>query len=251
MTTGLIPSAVWRTSFGKDREGLIGHKIDADKLEKKVPQNLSGLDLQLSILEPLFDGATEAKPWIFDTATPSHADIALYYQLDWGEKISRGEGIANLTGGESGEQGEGSHAVFNQERYPGVCHWFERMKRYVDSLPLVETRVELGRDETVGAILHQLRDLRLGAVPLLITPGVPMKELDDRNGLTIGAHISVTPDDTGRDDPSVGTLLALSPEEVVIAPDKIDGRNPRVGELRVHFPRVGFVARPAQIDAAL
>jgi hypothetical protein len=32
-TTGLIPAAVWRTSFGQDRAGLIGHVLDADKLE--------------------------------------------------------------------------------------------------------------------------------------------------------------------------------------------------------------------------
>ena len=29
--TGLVPADVWRSSFGTDRAGLIGHKLDADK----------------------------------------------------------------------------------------------------------------------------------------------------------------------------------------------------------------------------
>lgn len=47
VATGLIPSSVWRTSFGVDRAELIGHKLDADKLEAKLPQNLANLDLHL------------------------------------------------------------------------------------------------------------------------------------------------------------------------------------------------------------
>ena len=47
VTTGLIPSSVWRTHFGTDRAGLIGHKLNPDKLEAKLPQNLSGLDMHL------------------------------------------------------------------------------------------------------------------------------------------------------------------------------------------------------------
>ena len=29
--TGLVPADVWRSGFGTDRAGLIGHKLDADK----------------------------------------------------------------------------------------------------------------------------------------------------------------------------------------------------------------------------
>lgn len=47
ITTGLIPSSVWRTHFGKDRAGLIGHALDAGKLEAKVVGNMAGLDMHL------------------------------------------------------------------------------------------------------------------------------------------------------------------------------------------------------------
>jgi hypothetical protein len=47
MTTGLIPASVWRTDFGTDRAGLIGHKLDPVKLEAKLPRNYSNLDMHL------------------------------------------------------------------------------------------------------------------------------------------------------------------------------------------------------------
>ncbi|KAK5198297.1 hypothetical protein LTR99_007454 [Exophiala xenobiotica] len=270
VTTGLIPASVWRTHFGTDRANLIGHQLDAEKLERKVPQNLSGLDLQLSLLEPLFTTSTTAgsgsgsgkkKKWIFDDdgegeSGPSAADIALWYQLDWGEKISRGQGIENLTGGGTPDgDGEGLGSVLNEERYPGLVGWFERVKSYFEGLPDTETRIE---KEDEGAIAEMMDRLKTAAppsvssiedkyerVPLIPTPAGPHTSLDGRNGLVPGAAVSVAPDDTGRDSPTIGTLLAITPEEVVLEPGRIgDGNGPKAGPVRVHFPRVGFVVRP-------
>ncbi|KIW30946.1 uncharacterized protein PV07_02637 [Cladophialophora immunda] len=247
VTTGLIPSSVWRTHFGVDRSNLIGHKLDAEKLGRKVPQNLSGLDLQLSLLEPLLSDQ-QSKAWIFGGDVPSVADLALWYQLDWGEKISRGEGIGNLTGGGTNDgDGEGMGAVFNKDRYPGIIAWFERFKAYVAGLPSVETKIERDNAEGVTRVMQQLKQtLLLEEVPLLATPAGPHYDLDGRNGLVAGADVTIAPDDTGRDSPTVGTLVALTPEEAVITPQKTtEGTGPAVGEVRIHFPRTGFVIRPA------
>jgi glutathione S-transferase len=244
VTTGLIPGTVWRTHFGRDRSNLIGHTLDADKLERKVPQNLSGLDLQLSLLEPILAGA--GKKWVFEGEKPSAADVAVWYQLDWGEKISRGEGISDLTGGGTGDgSGEGMGSVFNKERYPELVSWFERFKAYLDQLPSTETRIERADDAGIKKTLERLRDTKLAEqVPVLPTPAGPHQELDRRSGLVLGAEVSIAPDDTGRDSPTVGTLLAIGPEEVVIKPQKTDEDGPRVGDVRIHFPRIGFVIRP-------
>lgn len=256
--TGLIPSAVWRSSFGTDRADLIGHRLDPDKLERKIPRNLSGLDMHLSMLEPLFrsrdsSGTGEANiadggtPWVFDTPSPSHADVALFYQLDWAEKISRGEGMYDLTAGETTEDhGEGMSLVLRQNRYPGVWRWFYGMKKHIASLPISEqTRIERDQGSRVQSIVHEIAGLHLGDTPMLGTPTEPLTELDERNGLKIGARVSVAPDDTGRGHPSIGTLIALSAEEAVIDPDRSEGvsRLP-IDELRVHFPRIGFVVKP-------
>ncbi|KAL2428759.1 hypothetical protein ABEF95_006700 [Exophiala dermatitidis] len=297
ITTGLIPSSVWRSKFGTDRANLIGHNLDAEKLERKVPENLSALDLHLSLLEPLFYGVTSTTggPWIFDGETPSAADIALYYQLDWGEKISRGEGVADLSGGEvedgpktvsSGKEGGvgevGVASVFNEQRYPGLSAWFARVRMFFDGLPSTETRVEKWDHSKIQQVLEEIKawpledghgggsgEIRVGRqesgvgertstgatadIPLLPTPAGSHVLLDKRNGLVPGVIVSVAPDDTGRSSPSIGTLLVITPEEVVIIPKEeekpqgfVSGSagGACIGQFRVHFPRLGFVVRP-------
>lgn len=222
---------------------MIGHKLDAEKLAQKVPQNLSGLDLHLSILEPLFQ---EGREWLFGMQKPSAADIGLFYQLDWGEKIARGEGINNLTGGGAPDgDGEGMQAVFNSDRYPGLFSWFRRFHDYLNELPLKEQRVDRHEDAGVQQILNTISSKILqDVIPLIPTPASSLEHLDRQNGLSLGSEVSIAPDDTGRGSPTLGKLLAITAEEVVISPQDIDGKAPWVGEIRVHFPRLGFVIRP-------
>lgn len=249
LTTGLIPSVVWRTRFGEDRAGLIGHKLDPDKLEKKVPRNLVSLDTYLSILEPMFvEGG-----WVLRGEQPSLADLSLYYQLEWGYNISQGIGIDDLTGGGTSDGiGEGMKEVFNHDRYPGLLHWYERLKSFVDSLPMVEERIEKGDTKGVEDVMRRLRGApRTDEVPMLSTPNTRLAEREDSLGIRYGAKVSVAPDDTGRGDPTVGTLIAASPEEVVIEPDLPqvvgkEGARATVDGIRLHFPRVGFVVSPVR-----
>jgi glutathione S-transferase len=196
VTTGLIPGAVWRTSFGIDRSGLIGHKLDAEKLEKKIPQNLSGLDLQLSMLEPLFRDSSG--PWIFSSVTPSAVDIALYYQLLWGQDISSGRYIGDLTGGGTEDTNEeGTTAVFNPQRYPSMFRWFKAFEKYMENLPVVEK--EGSEEEALRMLTAYYRKAHAEhSIALLPTSAPTHVELDGRNGLVLGIPVSVSPDDTGR-----------------------------------------------------
>ena len=58
------------------------------------------------------------------------------------------------------------------------------------------------------------------------------------NGLAAGDRVTVTPDDYGF-DPVAGAVVSASASEIAIA-----RRDERVGDVVVHFPRVGFhVAR--------
>lgn len=222
---------------------MIGHTLDAEKLAQKVPLNLSDLDLHLSILEPLLQ---DGRNWLFGTEKPSAADIGFFYQLDWGEKIARGEGVNDLTGGGAPDgDGEGIQAVFNSDRYPNLCSWFQRFQEYLDRLPLTEHRVERNDDTGVQQVLLTIGSKSLrDEIPLIPTPAVPLESLDRRNGLLLGGQVSISPDDTGRGNPTLGKLLAITAEEVVILPQSIDGKAPSVGSIRVHFPRIGFVVRP-------
>jgi glutathione S-transferase len=62
-------------------------------------------------------------------------------------------------------------------------------------------------------------------------------------GLQRGDWVSVTPDDYG--NPVHGTILAWTADEIVIRHE-----DPSVGQVNVHFPRVGFDVAPAQRLAA-
>jgi glutathione S-transferase len=64
-------------------------------------------------------------------------------------------------------------------------------------------------------------------------------DANDPFGRRPGMMVQVTPDDTGK-DPVVGELIASSPEEIAIR-----RRDPLVGEVAVHFPRAGFIVKPA------
>ena len=64
-------------------------------------------------------------------------------------------------------------------------------------------------------------------------------DANDPFGRRPGMRVQVTPDDTGR-DPVEGELIASSPDEIVIR-----RHDSQVGEIAVHFPRAGFVVKPA------
>ena len=234
-TTGLIPHIVWESQFGVDRAQLIGHRLDAEKLKAKVPQNLAALDLHLSMLEPAF--STNFAKWMFPTETPSLADVSLYYQIRWGVDIANGKGIYNLTGGGTSDTGNNVTAsVWNEQRYPGLWRWLSRFEAYIASLPDLEVVVPKGDT----AWKKKVSEARLWDDDRMLVPTVTGTHgiLDRQRGLVPGVVVSVTPDDTGRGDPTVGSLVKIGVEEVVIEPEK-------KGEIavRVHFPRVGFVVK--------
>lgn len=232
-TTGLIPSSVWSSSFGKDRGQLIGHPLDPQKLGEKIPQNLSTLDLHLSLLEPTFSSGT----WAIPTKTPSLADISLYYQLRWGIDIAAGKGIYNLSGGGTQDTAEPvTDSVFNKTRYPGLWNWFHTFESYIALLPNREVTVP----ESDTRWKEALRQTPLVSDDKLVVPAAVEQHpsLDVQRGLVPGVSVSIAPDDTGRDNPTVGTLVSLGVEEVIITPvEKAEL------DVRIHFPRLGFVVK--------
>ena len=70
----------------------------------------------------------------------------------------------------------------------------------------------------------------------------PHDLLDTQRGLTPGVVVNVAPDDTGRDNPTIGRLVTIGVEEVVIEPVTKGGL-----EVRIHFPRLGFVVKRANL----
>ncbi|KAF1919243.1 hypothetical protein BDU57DRAFT_568596 [Ampelomyces quisqualis] len=228
-TTGLIPPSVWQTSFGDDRSQLIGHKLSPEKLGDKIPQNLASLDMHLAMLEPTFKNKGE---WVFPTPTPSLADISLYYQLRWGIDIAAGRGIENLTGGGTTDtQEDVTGKVFNEERYPGLWTWFHAFEKYIESSPDKQVTNPEGW-------LDAVKESRIVSSEKLLLPTSVEYHPDLQRDLVPGVSVSVVPDDTGRSNPTIGILVKIGVEEVVIK----SGKKAEV-DVMVHFPRLGFVVK--------
>jgi glutathione S-transferase len=227
-TTGLIPPSVWSTSFGQDRAQLVGHTLSAEKLGRKIPQNLAMLDSHLAMLEP---GFKQQGKWAIPTCTPSLADISLYYQLRWGIDIAAGKGIENLSGGATKDTNEdGAGKVFNETRYPGLWSWFHAFEKYIESLPDTQsTNPERWLDE--------INESKMVAEDQVLLPSV-VEYVEVQSDLVPGVSVIVAPDDTGRNSPTVGTLVKIGVEEVVIRPNE-----KAEVDVLVHFPRLGFVVK--------
>ena len=101
--------------------------------------------------------------------------------------------------------------------FPRLRAWFER----VDQLGNGE-RSDMPAAEAL-AIAKESRP----AAATGVEPGEP-------NGLASGAHVTVTPDDYGF-DPVAGELVNASVHEVAVRRN-----DPAVGEVVVHFPRIGY-----------
>ena len=175
--------------------------------------------------------------WAIPTKIPSLADISLYYQLRWGIDIAAGRGIYNLSGGGTHDtQKDVVGQVFSQNRYPGLWRWFNAFETYMNSVPNWQTTAPESDTKWKDALR---RTVPLSDDDLLVPTGVGQHpSLDLQRGLVPGVSVKITPDDTGRDNPTIGTLVKVGVEEVVIRPS---GKAEL--DVRVHFPRLGFVIK--------
>jgi glutathione S-transferase len=106
------------------------------------------------------------------------------------------------------------------DRLPDIVAWSQRMKA-------------LGSGKRSDITAGEALDIAKAA-----KPGATTVDAGDPRGLKAGQKVSVTPDDTGR-VPVEGALVGLTPDRV-----SIERRDPRIGDVVVHFPRAGFVVVP-------
>jgi glutathione S-transferase len=123
-----------------------------------------------------------------------------------------------------------------------IC-WFLRGNLGPSAAPLAELKRINAWMDRVERIGHG-RPSSLGSkealeIAKMATPQARAEsDANDPFARKIGMQVQVTPDDTGR-DPVAGEIVSLSIQEIVIRRS-----DPLVGELAVHFPRVGFVVQP-------
>lgn len=103
------------------------------------------------------------------------------------------------------------------DEFPNVIDWAERIQamgqgRRTDMSP--EEALQIARDSTSSS--------------------APAPDAREPNGITPGDRVTVTPDDYAF-DPVAGEVVTSSVHEIAIRRD-----DPQVGQLVVHFPRIGF-----------
>jgi len=128
-------------------------------------------------------------------AEPSIADFSVYHCVWY---VHRGGSVATIF-----------------EPMPLLLAWFARMKAYGHG-----TREALGSAEAIAIAARSTAH-----APVDVQPNL---------GFEAGQAVTVTPIDYGF-DPVAGTLVGLTPDEVVLR--RMDER---AGTLHVHFPRAGF-----------
>jgi glutathione S-transferase len=120
--------------------------------------------------------------------------------------------------------------------------WFLRVAPSAGALlePFARVRAWSERIDALGqGDVEPLSPAEALAVATNASPKPGTVEPGEPNGLTAGADVTVTPDDYGF-DPVRGTLVAASPVEVAIR-----RHDPTLGDVVVHFPRIGFVVARA------
>jgi glutathione S-transferase len=154
-------------------------------------------------------------------------------ELEWLESLL-GDGRPYLLGEKAGLA---DCSVFH-------CVWFVR--RWGPPVaqamePYTRLKAWMGRMDAIGhgkpteMTAAEALDIAKGSAPT----AEPHPDPADAEGFSPGDTISVTAEDTGR-DPVTGTLVRLSANEVAVWRS-----DPRVGEVVVYFPRVGYDLRRA------
>jgi glutathione S-transferase len=141
----------------------------------------------------------DGRKFLFGDA-PSLADLAVYHCVWFVRDRAKATDLAD---------------------YTALNVWADRMKGFGHGSPSemdAKAAVEIAKTAT----------------PAPVPAGVAANAM----GLSAGAMVSVTPDDTGR-DATVGELVGLTAQSVTIARE-----TPETGRLHVHFPRAGFILVP-------
>ncbi|KAK0468457.1 uncharacterized protein EV420DRAFT_467657 [Desarmillaria tabescens] len=214
----LLPWEKFPEAFIKDRSSMLG-PISVPVLAATRGRYLSLLSAHLALTEEqLHDG----REWLFDTTSPSLADISLHVVYSWVKSFRTPE----------------TQTLFDEQKFPYVIKWLSRMTNHLDTL---RTRFDVPRLQgeeaasSISASFHEPYD----------TVGFDAAD-GARLGFQPGDLISIAPDDTARKYPTVGQLVGLNSEEFVIE------TKGKFGIIRCHFPRIGYTAsRPKGTQSKL
>lgn len=187
--------------FASDRGPLyFGPDYDFAAMTATLPENLAKLRVQFGWIEERLAGGSG-----FMLGTKPGLPDALCYYLAWFIRGRYSKGPEFLS------------------QFPKLCAWEDRVQNIGHGNP---------RDMAPTEAL----DIAKAARPAF----KPQDDPADPQGLKIGDHVTVIPEDTGGGGNVTGRIGAVSAEVIVIKRE-----DERVGKVAVHLPRLGYRVQPA------
>lgn len=187
--------------FYAERSKFLGREFNFERMKAATPFMMDQLRAQLEWFESMLE---DGRPFLLG----QHAtlvDCAAYHPC-WSIANNLGERAAPLV------------------EFPRLQIWMDRVKAIGHGKP-----TEMDAKEA----------LRIAKEAKPQTQR--QQDANDPLGRKSGQQVKVVPDDTGKDDPVTGELIASSRDSIAILRN-----DPLVGEVIVHFPRAGFVVTPAK-----
>ncbi|KAJ3571432.1 hypothetical protein NP233_g3763 [Leucocoprinus birnbaumii] len=207
----LLPWDKLGPDFIKDRSTFFGAPLDVKAIQAARPQTMSKLASHYALIE---EQLSDDRQWLFDTESPSLADISVHFLLAW---------VNNFRGVES---------LYDEKQIPRTIKWLSRVSAFLENKKRNSQAPVLIKGEEAADKISKSNHEPLSIVGFNSTEA-------GRLGLKQGDKVKVAPEDTGRAFLTVGNLVALNREEVIV---QVQGQK---GVFHVHFPRLGFMIQPA------
>ena len=201
--------------FQRDRADFTGQRLTKETAAALRPEAVNEIRQVVELLETTL--LADGRDWILKSDNPTLADIEAVWPLHW---------LTTLPGALPADQ-------VSAAQFPKVFAWIQRFQGAVSAAKAAGPKPATVSGEEAEGLVTQSpfreEEGRVDAADGLAT----------FHGLAKGTKVAVWPTDTGANHRDVGTLVALTPTEVVIEPE--DG-----GKVRVHAPRHGFRVRPVE-----
>jgi len=192
--------------FIRDRSALLSTPIDIPRVLAAREKSITTLSAYLSLLEEQFKDGRE---WLFDTEQPSLGDISVHFTLNTVKVSPVGKRLIDTV------------------NFPNTVKWLAHVSNFIERGRASQAATQsITGDQAVAIILSSASE------PYDVV-GFDVNEAA-RLGLKLNNRVKIAPDDTGKTYPTVGKLVSMNREEVVI---EVQGTQ---GLLRCHFPQLGF-----------
>lgn len=204
-------------AFLDDRQKLSGRRMTAETMEAGRPDGLQHLRQAIDMLETTF--LADGRDWIMGTEKPTLADIDAVWPFEW---LIMDRAM----------KGSLPEAHFNETIYPKVYAWVKRFGSIVAE--------KMNALPQPAALNHEAMTTRT------VGSSSPAEDTtfigDDPLDLKRGDEVEVFPSDYGQMGKSIGSLIGLTTNEVVIRNSK---------GLHLHFPRWNFSIKKVAAKAAV